>query len=41
MVPFLYLTLVLIPHVMVIIAVIGLTDNWLNLRNKISNKTAE
>lgn len=41
MVPFLYLTLVLIPHVMVIIAVIGLTDNWLNLRNKISNTTAE
>ena len=41
MVPFLYLTLVLIPHVMVIIAACGLTDNWLNLRNKISNKTAD
>ena len=41
MVPFLYLTLVLIPHVMVIIAIVGLTDNWLNLRNKISNTTAE
>lgn len=41
MVPFLYLTLVMIPHVMVIIAICGLTDNWLNLRNKISNKTAE
>lgn len=41
MVPFLYLTLVMIPHVMVIIALCGLTDNWLNLRNKISNKTAE
>jgi hypothetical protein len=40
MVPFLYLTLVMIPHVMVIIAICGLTDNWLNLRNKISNKTA-
>ena len=41
MVPFLYLTLVLIPHVMVIIAICGLIDNWLNLRNKISNKTAD
>jgi hypothetical protein len=41
MVPILYLTLVLIPHVMVIIAICGLTDNWLNLRNKISNQTAE
>ncbi len=40
MVPFLYLTLVMIPHVMVIVAIFGLTDNWLNLRNKISNKTA-
>lgn len=40
MVPFLYLTLVMIPHVMVIIAICGLTDNWLNLRNKISNNTA-
>nr|WP_305888713.1 hypothetical protein [Methylomonas sp. SURF-2] len=41
MVPFLYLTLVVIPHMMVIIAVVGLLDNWLNLRNKISNKTAD
>ena len=41
MVPFLYLTLVMIPHVMVIIAICGLTDHWLDLRNKISNKTAE
>jgi len=41
MVPFLYLTLVVIPHVMVIIALCGLTDNWLDLRKKISNQTAE
>ena len=41
MVPLLYLTLIMIPHVMAIIAICGLTDNWLNLRNKISNKTAE
>lgn len=40
MVPLLYLTLVLIPHVMVIIALCGLTDNWLDLRKKISNSTA-
>jgi len=40
MVPFLYLTLVLIPHVMAIIALCGLTDNWLDLRAKISNSTA-
>ncbi len=41
MVPFLYLTLVMIPHVMVIVALIGLTDNWVDLRKKISNSTAE
>ncbi|MGY6278046.1 hypothetical protein [Methylomonas sp. MgM2] len=40
MVPFMYLTLVLIPHVMVIIALCGLIDNWLDLRKKISNSTA-
>jgi len=40
MVPLLYLTLVMIPHVMVIIALCGLTDNWLDLRKKISNSTA-
>ncbi|MGR8929028.1 MAG: hypothetical protein ACU836_00205 [Gammaproteobacteria bacterium] len=40
MVPFLYLTLVAIPHVMVIVALCGLTDHWLNLRKKISNSTA-
>ncbi|WP_150048840.1 MULTISPECIES: hypothetical protein [Methylomonas] len=40
MVPFLYLTLTMIPHVMIIVALCGLTDNWLNLRDKISNSTA-
>lgn len=40
-VPFLYLTLLMIPHVMVLIALCGLTDNWLDLRKKISNSTAE
>lgn len=40
MVPILYLTLILIPHVMVIIALCGLIDNWLDLRKKFSNPTA-
>jgi len=38
MVPFLYITLVLIPHVAIAVALFGLADTWLNLRNKISNK---
>lgn len=39
MVPFLYITVVLIPHVIVIIAIVGLLDGWMDLRNKFSNKT--
>jgi len=39
MVPLLYITLLLIPHVMVVIALCGLLDTWLDLRNKISNQT--
>lgn len=38
MVPFLYITLVLIPHVIVIVAIVGLLDVWMDLRNKFSNK---
>ncbi len=38
MVPFLYITLLLIPHVAIAVAMFGLGDTWLNLRNKISNK---
>jgi hypothetical protein len=41
MVPFLYVTLLLIPHVMGIIAICGLMDHWLDLRKKISNQTAD
>lgn len=41
MVPFLYLTLVLVPHMVLLVAIWGLLDNWLNLRPKISNSTAE
>lgn len=36
MVPFLYITLVMIPHVTIAVAIFGLADTWLNLRNKIS-----
>lgn len=39
MVPFLYITLVLIPHVIIIVAIVGLLDEWMDLRNKFSNKT--
>ncbi|MCL7420569.1 MAG: hypothetical protein M8364_06665 [Methylobacter sp.] len=39
MVPMFYLTLFLIPHAMLPVALVGLIDAWLNLRNKISNQT--
>ncbi len=38
MVPFLYLTLILIPHVALAVALFGIGDTWLDLRNKISNQ---
>lgn len=38
MVPFLYITLVMVPHVSIAVAIFGLGDTWLNLRNKISNQ---
>jgi len=38
MVPMLYITLFLIPHSMLLVAIIGLSDPWLNLRNKKSNQ---
>lgn len=38
-VPLLYTTLMLIPHVLIIVALCGVTDNWLNLRKKLSNST--
>lgn len=37
MVPMLYLTLFLIPHAMLLVALIGLSDSWLNLRKIKSN----
>jgi hypothetical protein len=38
MVPMFYVTLFLIPHAMLLVALVGLSDAWMNLRNKISNK---
>ncbi len=38
MVPFLYVTMLLIPYAIIPTAIIGLADTWLNLRSKISNK---
>jgi hypothetical protein len=35
MVPFLYLSLLAVPHVMVLVAIFGLGDTWLDLRNKL------
>lgn len=37
-VPMFYVTLFLIPHAMLPVALVGLSDAWLNLRNKISNQ---
>jgi hypothetical protein len=37
MVPMLYITLFLIPHAMLLVALIGLSDAWLNLRKIKSN----
>ena len=37
MVPFLYVTLVMIPHVIIIVIIVGVIDVWLDLRSKISN----
>jgi hypothetical protein len=40
LVPFLYVTMAIIPHALIPAAVIGLIDTWLNLRNKIPNQTS-
>lgn len=39
MLPFLYITMILIPHALIPAALIGLADTWLNLRTKIPNQT--
>ncbi|MFI3137532.1 MAG: hypothetical protein QX197_12230 [Methylococcaceae bacterium] len=40
LVPMLYLTLTIIPHTMIVVALVGLTDVWLDLRNKQSNQNS-
>jgi hypothetical protein len=37
-VPMFYVTMFLIPHAMLPVAIVGLSDAWINLRNKISNQ---
>jgi len=39
MVPFLYLTLVFVPHMTIVVVIVGIIDTWLDLRSKILNKT--
>ncbi|MCK4494433.1 MAG: hypothetical protein KAU26_10270, partial [Methylococcales bacterium] len=38
LVPFLYISIIMIPHAMIPAALIGLTDTWLDLRKKILNQ---
>ena len=38
MVPFLYITLLLVPQVAIAVALFGVGDTWLDLRNKFSNQ---
>jgi hypothetical protein len=40
MVPMLYITLFLIPHAMLLVALVGLSDPWLNLRTKSNQSNA-
>jgi len=37
-VPLLYILLVLVPHVIAIVVIVGVLDTWLDLRSKILNK---
>lgn len=37
-VPFLYVTLILVPHVIALVVIVGVMDAWLDLRSKILNK---
>jgi hypothetical protein len=38
LVPFLYVTVLIIPYMIILVALIGLVDTWLNLRTKILNR---
>ena len=37
-VPFLYITMILVPHVIAVVVIVGIVDTWLDLRSKILNK---
>jgi len=39
MIPFLYITLVLVPHTIAVVIIVGVVDVWFDLRSKFSNKT--
>jgi hypothetical protein len=39
MVPFLYLALIIFPHMTVVVVIVGVVDTWFDLRSKILNKT--
>ncbi len=39
MVPFLYIILILVPHSIAVVLIVGFVDVWLDLRNKFSNKS--
>lgn len=39
LVPFLYISMILVPQTMIPVAIIGLMDTWLNLRKNILNQT--
>lgn len=39
MVPFLYMTMILIPHMIALVIIVGFLDTWLDLRKRISNKS--
>lgn len=39
-VPCFYVTLLIVPYAMMLVSLIGLIDTWLNLRNKIPNKSS-
>jgi hypothetical protein len=38
LVPMLYVTLIMIPHIIALVIIVGVVDAWLDLRSKFSNK---
>lgn len=39
MIPFLYITLILVPHTIAVVIIVGIVDVWFDLRSKFSKKT--